>query len=237
LREEEWLIYEWSPIHLRNLLNQWYFRDGKTEVGALKVWQDTCHYLYLPRLINDRVFRDAIAKGIESEDYFGFAAGKDGDRYLGFVFGKSTPITLDESSLLIEREAAMAWRAKMIQTTKKEPVGAPYPSGSNSSESSPRVNEPSGSSLTGGSSTVPASRVKKCFYGTVSLDPIKAKMDFATLMDEVVQPFTSKLGVDVTISVEIQAQSKDGFDETLQRNVKENCNVLKFGSAEFEDGE
>jgi len=45
LKEEEWLISEWSPIHLKNLLQQWYFKEGKVEVSALKVWQDCCHYL------------------------------------------------------------------------------------------------------------------------------------------------------------------------------------------------
>ena len=69
----------------------------------------------------------------------------------------------------------------------------------------------------------------------LTLDPIKAKMDFANIVDEVVQQFTAKLGVDVRISVEIQATSPTGFDEALQRSVKENCNVLKFGNAEFEE--
>ena len=76
---------------------------------------------------------------------------------------------------------------------------------------------------------------KKQFYGTISLDPVKAKMDFATTMDEVVQQFTAKLGVNVKISVEIEASSQDGFDESMQRTVKENCNVLRFNSAEFEE--
>jgi hypothetical protein len=60
-------------------------------------------------------------------------------------------------------------------------------------------------------------------------------MDFATIVDEVVQRFTAKIGVNVTISVEINAQVPDGFDEALQRTVKENCNVLRFTSAEFEE--
>ena len=30
-------------------------------------------------------------------------------------------------------------------------------------------------------------------------------------------------------------ESKNGFDQGLQCIIKENCNVLKFGSAEFED--
>ena len=75
---------------------------------------------------------------------------------------------------------------------------------------------------------------KKQFYGNTELDPLKAKLDFATIVDEVVQQFTAKLGVEVSISVEIQASSKEGFDESLQRAVKENCNVLRFDSSEFE---
>ncbi len=238
LREEEWLIYEWSPIHLRNLLKQWYLKDNEAEVSALKVWQDTCHYLYLPRLVNDQVFRDAIAKGVETEDYFGFAAGKDGDRYLGFVFGQPTMIVLDESSLLIDREAALAWRERMENERRQREDGdvsgtSPTDAGGISGEGETRPPIPAG----GGSPGFPATSTKRQFYGTVTLDPIKAKMDFATIMDEVVQQFTSRLGVDVKISVEIQAHSKEGFDADLQRAVKENCDVLKFGSAEFEESE
>jgi len=46
--------------------------------------------------------------------------------------------------------------------------------------------------------------------------------------------FTAKLGVEASISVEIQAKSSEGFDEGLQRSVKENCNVLRFNSSEFD---
>lgn len=65
---------------------------------------------------------------------------------------------------------------------------------------------------------------------------MKAKIEFATIMDEVVQQFTAQLGVEVTISVEIESKKKDGFDESLQRTIKENCNVLRFSSSEFEEG-
>jgi hypothetical protein len=239
LREEEWLIYEWSPIHLRNVLSQWYLKNGAEDVSALKVWQDSCHYLYLPRLVNDSVFRNAINQGVESEDFFAFASGKEGDRYLGFTFGRGSIATLDESSLLIDREAAVAYRER----TQQPPQPGPEPGGVGG--------EPGGTTMpgdgTGGTGTptptpgntgtTTPSATKKQFYGTISLDPVKAKMDFATVMDEVVQQFTAKLGVDVTISVEIEAKSNAGFDEGLQRTVKENCNVLKFNSAEFEEGE
>lgn len=240
LREEEWMIYEWSPIHLRNILNQWYLKGDAKDVGALKVWQDCCHYLYLPRLVNDSVFRNAINQGIETEDFFAFASGKEGDRYLGFTFGRGSVATLDESSLLIDREVAVAYRESTAQPPQPtpdpggmggEPGGSTTPAGGSGSTVTPSPTPGS----TGGTGTPAPTATKKQFYGTISLDPVKAKMDFATIIDEVVQQFTAKLGVNVKISVEIEATSQDGFDESMQRTVKENCNVLRFNSAEFEE--
>ena len=43
------------------------------------------------------------------------------------------------------------------------------------------------------------------------------------------------MGVDVEISVEIRASSSKGFDANLQRAIKENCSMLKFSNAEFEE--
>lgn len=82
LHEEEWLISKWSPVHLRNLLSRWYFKGSATEVNVLKIYQDCCHYLYLPRLRNDQVLKDVINKGLETEDFFGFAGGKEDEKYL-----------------------------------------------------------------------------------------------------------------------------------------------------------
>ncbi|SEH06532.1 ATP-binding protein [Candidatus Venteria ishoeyi] len=226
LREEEWLVSEWSPIHLRNLLSQWYFKEDVKDVNALKVYQDTCHYLYLPRLAHDHVYQTAIALALESEDFFGFASGKDADRYLGFRFGNGGHVMLDESALLIEREAAVAYKARIsVPSPQPDPekivVGG---GGSPVTPHQPPVSPPENKNKA----------VKKQFYGTINMDSLTAKMKFVDIVDEVVQQFTAKSGVDVSISVEITAKSQDGFDEGLQRTVKENCNVLKFTSSEFE---
>ena len=60
-------------------------------------------------------------------------------------------------------------------------------------------------------------------------------MQFSDIINEVVEQFTTKTGVNLKISVEIEASSSAGFDESTQRAVKENCNVLKFGSYELEE--
>jgi hypothetical protein len=77
--------------------------------------------------------------------------------------------------------------------------------------------------------------VKNQFYATIELNPILAKKQFADLVDEVVLQFTARPGVRVSIAVEIQAETATGFDDNLQRAVRENCQVLKFKNAEFEN--
>ena len=191
LREEEWLVYEWSPIHLRKVLADWYLKDGVNEVSALRVWQDSCHYLYLPRLINDQVFRNAIALGVEAQDYFGFASGKEGDRYLGFAFGTNSLAALDESSLLIDRETAAAYAEKIKAAEQLAPPhggGLPGTGGSGQHSGGADVtlrppSDPEAKPGSGGDEPTVTSAAKSHFYGTVELDAVKAKMDFATIMD------------------------------------------------------
>ena len=78
-------------------------------------------------------------------------------------------------------------------------------------------------------------KVKKGhFYGRVDLNPVKAKMDFGQIVDEVVEHFTARHGTAVRITVEIEADDAQGFDEAVQRAVRENCSTLKFGSHSFE---
>jgi len=240
LKENELLITEWAPYHLANMLKTWFWKDDVKEVVAQEVWQKSCCYLYLPRLRDSTVFLNTLSVGLESGDFFGVAQGKDGDRYLGFVFAKSALVTLDACEI-IEPSTAAAYAEKLRKekeeaelarrkTQEESDVHKPDSKGDGGAEPEPQ----------GGSSgsNDPVEEISKAlatqFYASTSLDPVKAKMDFALLVDEVVQQFTAKLGVDVKISVEIQATSKAGFDDGLQRAVKENCNVLKFSSAEFE---
>lgn len=248
LFDNEWLITEWNGLHLNNTLNQWYFKDDNKEVGAVRIWQDFCSYLYLPRLANGDVLLRAIQSGVQHAEYFGFAEGKDGDRYLGFSHQHGVNVfSYDDSSILIESDHATSY-AESIKptTTPTNSDGETGVSEVSGTGEKPGASESSGESSTGSSTTgttttntgngKPQTAPKRSFYGTVELDPIKAKMDFMEVMNEVVDQFSSKLGVEVEIAVEIRAKtSSSGFDESLQRTIKENCNSLKFGSSEFEN--
>ena len=73
------------------------------------------------------------------------------------------------------------------------------------------------------------------FYGATTPNPIGAKGEFSTIIEEVVQNFTSMYGTNVSIRVEVQAEDTSGFSDQLQRTVRENCRTLGFNNAEFEE--
>lgn len=236
LKENELLITEWAPIHLATVLKNWFWKDDIKDTSALNVWQQSCQQLYLPRLKDDTVFQQTMGAGAESRDFFGFAQGKEDGRYVGFTFGKRTSLFLDSSLLLIEpvtaagyaeaqRAAEEAARPKPTETTPGTSGGDTAP---------PKAEDSANPTYASGGGTTPQA-VKKQFYGSIELDPIQAKKQFADLVDEVVQQFTIRPGVKVRIAIEIQADSATGFDDGLQRAVKENCNVLRFKNAEFEE--
>jgi len=231
MKDNELLILEWAPIHLANLLKTWFWKDGVKEAGALDVWQKMSCYLYFPRLKNEDVYRAAIVAGALSRDFFGLAYGKNGDKYDGFSLGRSAMITMDGALLLIEQSTAIAYEA-VLKASQPEVV-EPAPGVSQPGQSpSPTPVAPSTGNLDGAIAKV----VKKKFFGSVNLDKIRHKLDFNEIADEIIKPFASRSDVGLKISIEISADSysNDGFDENLQRVVKENSKTLKFRNAEFE---
>lgn len=237
LKENELLISEWASIHLSRMLKDWFWSDDAKDTGALNVWQQSCQQLYLPRLKDDTVFQATMAAGAESREFFGLAQGKEqeGDtlHYRGFSYGKRTSPIMDASLLLIEPGAAAAYAERLVaveQTERALLVGA-------SGGAVASLAQAQGSGQASHASGDQSTAVEKYFYASIDLDPIQAKRQFADLVDEVVQQFTQRAGVKVRIALEIQAESPTGFDDSLQRAVKENCNVLKFNHAKFEPGE
>lgn len=236
LKENELLINEWSPIHLANLLKTWFWKDDVKEVGALDVWQKTCQYLYLPRLKDESVYRRTVEAGASSCDFFGLAYGKDEGKYVGFSFGHASTQIFDGSLLLIEPQTA-GRHADALRAAEaaKSQDGATDPPPS-SGEGLPKANEdPSKEGYTpGGGAKATGAPARRHFYGAIELDPVKAKYEFNQIVDEVALLFTQRADTKVSIKIEIEAESSAGFDEGVQRAVKENCNVLKFKNAEFE---
>lgn len=229
LKENELLITQWSPVHLTSMLKNWFWKEDVREASAVDVWQKTCQYLYLPRLKDSYVVQSTVAAGAVSRDFFGIAYGKEGQKYSGFTFGKLTTPIMDETLLVIEPVTAASYAesvraAEDAERQQKTEFKAEDAGGSEK----PSSREP------GNLSFEEKREMKRQFYGTVQLDAVRAKFEFSQIVDEILLQFTSRSDVKVKISIDIQAETTSGFDDGVQRAVKENCNVLRFKNAEFE---
>lgn len=114
------VITTWSPIHLREELKKAYWKADKLAVGGMTFWEDTLRHLYLPRLTSRKVLDQFIVKGAGSRDFFGTAYGQHEGKFDGFKFGDAD-VQLDDTLLLIEPEAAKAYKAAI------PPVAPPGP--------------------------------------------------------------------------------------------------------------
>ncbi len=237
LREHELLISDWSPIHLSNILKAWFWKDS-VEVGAQEVWQKIACYLYFPKLRAEDVYRRTVSAGASSTDFFAFAYGKDEHgKYQGLNFGIATAtIPLDADMLLIEpASAAAAQEAEKKLSSPPISHESPEPKTPNNVSSTLQPTASSAASSaekkTATTSELPS---KTTFYATTQLSTLKAKIEFTEIVDEIIQKFAMQHATKLSIKIEISAENSAGFDEKIQRDIRENCAVLKFRSAEFE---
>jgi len=223
--QEEDVILQWSPVHLRNLLDKWFWKEDQQHVRVVDVWHQMCDYPFMPRLKDSQVLQEAIREGLDSEDYFGYAASVDGERYEGFRFGRSGLVHIDENSVLIERETAQAWRDAR---ETEQPSPSPDPT--------QPVDPTEPADPGGGTEPVPPPPTagKTRYYGTATLDPIRAQMQFATLQQEILHHLQAPANARVELRLEIQAENPDGYSTDEERAVRENAQSLKFGQSEFE---
>jgi len=233
LKEMEIVIPSWAGIHLAGILKEWYFKENTNDVLLQTLWNDFCRYTYLPRLVDENVFLNAVADGIQSRDFFAYASGKEGERYVGLKYAASAMVFMDGAGVVVKKETAL----KQIETeqaaqSEREQAGIGQASsvkGENSNASTHFQG------IEKAIEAVSNDLKKKRFYGAIDLKPTSAILQFGDIVKEVIQHFSSKVGTDVKIKVEVEASSSNGFDENVQRTVKENSRTLGFKQAEFEE--
>jgi len=237
LTDEEMLLKVWSPIHLDNMLKQWFWKGDVKDINTMDLWEKMCSYLYLPRLLNSSILQATIANGVASGEYFGYADGKAGDEYRGLKFKEPCTVVIDRSSVIIELETARTCKQDQEKpepgTGSGEGGGGEHPPVSPPGEDSPTPSGRAKDQQEG--SPTPGKSTKKRFYGTVELDPHTGRMDFDTIHKEIVSQLTARPGAKVKLRLDIEAELSDGFDESTQRTVRENCGTLNFSNAEFDE--
>lgn len=232
LLNEEHLITQMAATRLRLELDRYLWRDAN-HIGIKQLWEYMASYLYLPRLKEHNVLIEAVKDGTAQlvlDDTFAYAEGFDEakNRYLGLKKpGHSGTVIFNSNSLLVKPEVA-------VKQLEEETIPNTYPpsqggQGTNlinnggPSEPPPVQDEPKGPSQ------------PKRFYGTVKLDALRLNRDSEKIAGEILQHFTSLVGAEVEVTLEINVKLPEGFPENVVRVISENCRSLQFTTQSFEE--
>jgi len=188
--------------------------------------EDFAKYLYLPKLLTSDLLSNAIHTGIGlvtwKQDSFAYAESYDeaSGRFRGLQGGKSIMISLEGSGLIVKSDIAAAQLDQEAAEVKPNEPEKPKPG---TSYPSPKPSEP-----------VEEPTKSKRLYGDVELNAIRFYRDAESIEKEVLKHLTSLKGVDVKITLHIEAESIEGFTADTERTIKENGRTLGFGNVEFE---
>jgi hypothetical protein len=187
-------------------------------VSELADWFSS--YVYLPK-IRDRVVLDAAIRDAVGKLDAAFAYADDVDattgQYSGLALARTPPDIFPATALVVRADVA----GKQIAETLK-----PAPSGNGTTTAT------GAGHTTTGAVSVPAKpsgpKKPKRFYGTVELDMVRPVKAFDAVLNAVVMELQRPKGAKVKITVEIEAEAPDGFDDGDVGVVRDNARQLKF---------
>ena len=206
------------------------WEDGHVAVGEL--WRLYAEYPYMPRLRDRGVLEAGLTGPQLLWEQEGFALADDYDeeagRYRGLVLPTDdlSTVNVTDATLIVKPEPAKAQReAELAETGERgdaEPVGA-------------GTGDEAGiaAGTDGGGEPEPIGKTR--YFGSKQLQPDRYASDFKKLVDEILAPLSAADGVELKVTVDIEATDAGGFDESKVRTVSENANTLKFEQSKFEE--
>jgi len=220
MRQNEAIITHWAPALLRMELDNLLWREADN-IAIKKLWEYLCTYCYLPRLANESVLMDAIRTGVNSSEYFAFASGYDGSRYIDLKFEKYVDI-IEKSGYLVKVGAAR----KQLAGEAADGKAAIYNPNTDLNEEKPdNADTPI---------VQPAAPKNRRFFMSADLDATRINRDVQRYAEEIIQHLTSVDGAKVKVSLEVEADSADGFTQQTIRTISENCRTLRVRDSGFE---
>lgn len=250
------VITSWAPAVLLMELDRVLWCDPeKRDIQVKQLWEYLCTYCYLPRLSQYSVLEDAIRQGAESTEYFGIASGVSDGRYLDLTLGQAR-MRINQTDFLVkravaadqlEREAEERAEAERKRREREAAAGAGGSGGHATLDGLGGISSSGGSGVDGsdggsaageddsqGGGVAQPAQLPKKFAMSAKLDSTRVSRDVRQIMEEVVSQLSALDDAEVELTLEVRAQSVEGFPVPTQRAVSENCNTLRIGGYRFD---
>ena len=214
-----------SALALRKSLDQYLWRNND-HVPIKQVQEDFARYLYLEKVTSPDVIIESLQEAISQWDEdiaLAFANAEENGNYVGLVSQKSGAV-ISPDGLIVKYDAA---QKQQSQSTPVQPGSSADPVGDNTGTPTTGLSQPSGNSPV-------APKLPTRYFGEFSV-PVQNPLHFSDVMKEVITHLSKNPSAKVTLSVNVDAELHDGFDEATQRIVRENSKTLGSNSSEFSD--
>ncbi|MDR1857194.1 MAG: DUF499 domain-containing protein [Desulfovibrio sp.] len=230
LRQASSIIEKWAPAMLLLELNRWLWKEGD-DIQVKALWNLLTSQCYLPRLTGYGVLEEAVCAGLPSQEYFGYAAGKDDDgTYIDISLDKERSI--DQTGYLVKADVT---RRHVATQKSSDPVPAGYmPSEHMTSTSDGTDGGGRPELISSSTSTQSATSKPKHFFLSAPLDPVRIYKDVQRLVDEVIRHIQEANG-NLEIRLEVSSTTATGFSPQTVQTVTENCKTLKVPTVGFDD--
>ena len=236
--QNESVVTKWAPALLLMELDNMLWRNSD-HIEIKKLWEYLSTYCYLPRLANEDVMIEAIRSGLDSTEYFTFASGFDGTRYIDLKFNQYVG-SIERSGYLVKVYVAQKQlneEAERKRAATGSDQGEIEPGGKESKDTGgggyPPISNGGGSPI----ADKPTIEVPKNthFFMSANLDVTRIGRDVQKLVEEVISHLTSVDDAQVELSLELNVKSPTGLSQQVVRTVSENCQTLKVKSFGFDE--
>jgi hypothetical protein len=205
-----------------------------SDVSIKQLREDLAKYLYLPKLITPDLLRIAIESGVNliswQKDTFAYAESFDEEnkRYRGLRASSHVGISLDSNGLVVKPDIAAAQLSiEKAETDEKAKAkdGQPTPPYQPAAKTDPNGNiqDPD-----------PKTLKNTRFFGHVQTDATRFFRATDDIEKEILKHLNNIKGINVKITIHIEADNKEGFTPDTERTLRENGRTLGFGNVEFE---
>jgi hypothetical protein len=224
LESEERLITSYGGTRVRMDIDRIPLWKERGDISVGDLWKAYCEYPYMTRLASIDVLLNAISNGLGNLQWatetFAYADAHDGSKWVGMVAAQNS---IPRISGLVVRAADAE---NQIQEQAKVVPGGAGGAGGAGGTTTPVPGAPVGPD------PGPVVVLKSRYYGRFNLDSVRAVRQLGDLLKNVVEHLENSGGT-VSMTLEINADSP-GFDDRIQRVVKENATQLGAETQEFE---
>jgi hypothetical protein len=216
--EDDGLIVARLGVLDNDLGKVWQPTQARVAVRQLRDW--FAQFPYLSKLrdpqVLARAISEALARGADAKYAVADRFDEPKGEYVGLKLGRLVEVDLNSDMVLVRRDVAEA------QLVKQSPQPPPPERGDKDKTVTPPPPDR------------PVAARPRRFYAKITLDPNRPTPQVSNIAQSILSELDRARGTTITLTLDIDAETADGFSEDIESVVRDNAASLRITDFGFE---